>query len=144
MRWRFPGPITQMLCALAAGLLLGWADPALAVRCKPVSDLFIAAINLLMAPIIFVTVAGGISRMGSLRQFGRVGLHAFIYFEVMSVLSLSAGLAAGWLLQPGAAFPIVGAAMTTAPSVRRRRRCSGPLLPACCCRRCCLPSVRAC
>jgi aerobic C4-dicarboxylate transport protein len=132
MRWRFPGPIVQMLCALAAGLLLGWADPALAVRCKPASELFIAAINLLMAPIIFVTVASGISGMGSLRQFGRVGLHAFIYFEVMSVLSLGAGLAAGWLLQPGVEFPILGAAMTDgsigAPSQAVHRAFASSLL----------------
>jgi aerobic C4-dicarboxylate transport protein len=109
MRLRFPGPIVQMLCALAAGLLLGWVDPALAVRFKPVSDLFIFAINLLMAPIVFVMVASGISGMGTLRQFGRVGLHALIYFEIMSVLSLGTGLAAGWLLEPGTALTMMGA-----------------------------------
>ena len=99
----------QVLCALALGLLLGWAEPALAVRFKPLSDGFIFVIGLLVVPIVFVTVTSGLAGMGSLRRMGRTGFCALLYFEAMSALSLATGLCAGWLVQPGERLDAIGA-----------------------------------
>ena len=41
-----------------------------------------------LAPIIFATVVVGIARMGDLREVGRVGIKALVYFEVVSTLAL--------------------------------------------------------
>ena len=107
----------QVLCALVLGLLLGWTEPALAVRLKPLSDAFLFVIGLLVVPIVFTTVASGLAGMGSLRRMGRTGLCALLYFEAVSVLSLAMGLWAGWLVQPGRqldALPIDAPAATAA------------------------------
>lgn len=108
-RWRFPSPLQQMLWGLALGLLLGWTAPALALRCKPLSDGFILAVTLLMAPLVFTMVASGIAGIGQLRRFGSIGLSMLVYFEAMSLLSLAFGQAAGWLLQPGAGLGLEAA-----------------------------------
>ena len=58
---------------------------------KPVSDGFIRLIRMMIAPIIFTTVVTGIAGMGNLKRLGRIGLKAFLYFEVMTTLALTIG-----------------------------------------------------
>ena len=48
---------------------------------------------MLIAPIVFCTVATGIASAGDLKRVGRVGLKALIYFEVMTTFALLLGLA---------------------------------------------------
>ena len=96
----------QVLIAVALGVLVGWLWPAVGVQLKPLGDIFIALIKLLIAPIIFCTVAAGIAHMGDLKSFGRVGAKALIYFEVVSTLALGVGLVVAEVLQPGAGFNI--------------------------------------
>ncbi len=92
----------QVLCAIVIGVLIGWLNPALGVQLKPLGDGFIKLIKMLIAPIIFTTVVGGIAGMGDLRKIGRVGLKALIYFEVVTTLALIIGLVVANVLQPGA------------------------------------------
>ena len=96
----------QVLVAIAIGILLGHFYPSLGVEMKPLSDGFITLIRAVVPPIIFVTVAVGIAKMGDMRQVGVVGVRAIIYFEVVSTLALFIGLAVGNLLQPGAGLHI--------------------------------------
>ena len=96
----------QVLIAIALGVLVGWLWPSVGVQLKPLGDLFIALIRMLIAPIIFCTVAAGIAHMGDLKTFGRVGAKALIYFEVVSTLALILGLVVAEVLQPGAGFNI--------------------------------------
>jgi aerobic C4-dicarboxylate transport protein len=96
----------QVLVAIAIGILLGHFYPSLGVEMKPLSDAFITLIRAVVPPIIFVTVAVGIAKMGDMRRVGVVGVRAIIYFEVVSTLALLIGLAVGNLLQPGAGLHI--------------------------------------
>ena len=59
---------------------------------KPLGDGFIKLIKMMIAPIIFTTVVVGIAKMGDMKEVGRVGLKALIYFEVVSSLALVIGL----------------------------------------------------
>jgi aerobic C4-dicarboxylate transport protein len=96
----------QVLIAIALGILVGAIWPKVGVELKPLGDAFIKLIKLVIAPVIFLTVAGGIARMGDIKAFGRVGVKALIYFEVVSTLALVVGLAVGHILHPGAGFNI--------------------------------------
>lgn len=96
----------QVLAAIALGVLLGHFQPALGEAMKPLGDGFIKLIKMLIAPIIFVTVVHGISSMQDLKQVGRVGLKALIYFEIVTTLALAIGLIVGNLVQPGAGMNI--------------------------------------
>lgn len=103
-------PAVLVACAIAGGIVLGYANPELAIRCKPLGDAFILAIRILVGPTIFFTVVSGIAGMRNLGKLGRVGIKAVIYFEVVSTLALLAGLLAAHLLQPGAGFNLDPAA----------------------------------
>jgi len=92
----------QVLVAIAAGILLGYFFPGLATKLKPLGDAFIKLIKMMIAPIIFTTVVVGIARIGNLKEVGRVGLKAIIYFELVSSLALVIGLVVVNLAQPGA------------------------------------------
>ncbi len=99
-------PFLQIACAIVAGAALGFADPVLAVGMKPLGSLFIGAVKLMVAPIVFFTVIGSLSTMDGIRQFSRIGIRMLVYFEVLSVLALAMGFAAAALLAPGIGFHI--------------------------------------
>lgn len=96
----------QVLIAIVLGVVVGAIWPKTGVALKPLADAFIALIKLVIAPVIFVTVAGGIARMSDLKTFGRVGGKTLLYFEVVSTLALVVGLAVGLLVKPGAGFNV--------------------------------------
>jgi len=100
-RW-YTAIYAQVLVAVALAVLLGWIAPHLAVTLKPLGDGFIRLVKMIIAPVIFCTVTGGIAGVSSLEKVGRVGLKALLYFIAVSSLALLLGLAVADLVQPGA------------------------------------------
>ncbi len=96
----------QVLIAILIGGLLGYFWPDLGTRLQPVAEGFIKLIKMLLAPIIFGTVVVGIAKMGSVRDVGRTGVKALIYFEVLSTLALAIGLVVVNVLKPGVGMNI--------------------------------------
>jgi aerobic C4-dicarboxylate transport protein len=96
------GPLwLQVMIGIVLGIAVGVVFPHAAVALKPLGDGFVKLIRMTLAPIIFATVVVGIARMGDIREVGRVGAKALIYFEVVSTLALLMGLIAANVLHPG-------------------------------------------
>lgn len=68
---------------------------------KPLGDGFIKLVKMLIAPIVFSTAVVGIAQMGAVKDVGRIGARALLYFEVVSSLALIIGLIVVQVLQPG-------------------------------------------
>ncbi len=96
----------QVLVAIVLGALLGHAFPATGAAMKPLGDMFIAAIKMLIGPIIFCTVVHGIAGMDDMKKVGRVGLKAIVYFEAMTTAALVIGLVIANVLRPGAGMHV--------------------------------------
>jgi Na+/H+-dicarboxylate symporter len=96
----------QVLVAVVLGILLGYFKPAWGEALKPLGDGFIKLIKMLLAPIIFGTIVTGITKMGSMKEVGRVGLKALIYFEAVSTIALAIGLLVANVLKPGVGMNI--------------------------------------
>lgn len=92
----------QVLLAILAGVLIGSFFPQTAQTLKPLGDGFINLVKMLIAPIIFCTVVTGIAGMQRLREVGRAGGLALLYFEVMTTFALLIGLVVVNVMQPGA------------------------------------------
>ena len=92
----------RVICGIVIGVVLGFVFPETAQRLKPLGDSFIKLIKMMIAPIIFCTVVAGIAKMGHMRDVGRVGIKALIYFEAMSTIALMIGLVVVNVLRPGA------------------------------------------
>ncbi len=96
----------QVLVAVVFGALLGHFWPHGGEALKPLGDGFIRLIKMLVAPVVFTTVVTGIAKMGDLKRVGRVGLKAFVYFEVVTTGALLLGLLVGEVFQPGAGLNV--------------------------------------
>lgn len=86
---------------MAIGLATGLYFPDIAVELRPLSTIFIRLIKSLIAPLIFSTLVVGIAGHGDLRQVGRMGIKALVYFEIVTTLALVVGLVAVNLVKPG-------------------------------------------
>ncbi|KAF1042900.1 MAG: C4-dicarboxylate transport protein [Herbaspirillum frisingense] len=100
----FSNGLVQMAAAIAAGIALGQWMPDLAVQMKPLSDGFVKLIGMLIGVVMFMLVVSGIAGMQGRARTAKLGGKAVLYFEAMALLSLSVGIAAAVLLQPGGGF----------------------------------------
>jgi len=102
-----------VLTGISLGALFGWLDPEHATAMKPLGDVFVKAIKMLIAPIGFTAVSPGIASAGDPKRVGRGGPKALVYFEVMTTIALLIGLAVVHLIQPGAGIHADPATMDT-------------------------------
>jgi aerobic C4-dicarboxylate transport protein len=106
------GPLwLQVMVGILLGIAIGVLSPHAAVALKPLGDGFVKLIRMTLTPIIFATVVVGIAKMGDLREVGRVGAKALIYFEVVSTFALLLGLVAANVLEPGKGMNIDAATL---------------------------------
>jgi aerobic C4-dicarboxylate transport protein len=96
----------QVLCGIACGVLLGFLSPERGAAMRPLGDGFIKLIKMLIAPIVFTTVVVGIAKTGAMKDVGRIGVRALLYFEVVSTLALVIGLVVVSVLKPGVGIAI--------------------------------------
>jgi aerobic C4-dicarboxylate transport protein len=96
----------QVLTAIALGILLGHFYPSIGESLKPLGDAFIKLVKMVIAPVIFLTVATGVAGMADLHKVGRVAGKAMIYFLTFSTIALAVGLVVSNVIQPGAGMHI--------------------------------------
>ena len=103
------GP-TRIFIGLLLGILVGWLWPSFAVEVRPLADIFLRMIKMIVAPLLFSTLIVGIAGSGDLKSLGRIGLKAIIYFEVATTIALVLGLVLVNIFQPGAGLgvPLTG------------------------------------
>jgi aerobic C4-dicarboxylate transport protein len=94
------------LTAIFLGVVLGHFYPHVGESMKPLGDIFIKAVKMIIAPVIFCTIVHGIASAGDLKRVGRIGVKALIYFEVLTTLALLIGLVAMNITQPGVGMNI--------------------------------------
>ncbi len=87
---------------MGAGIALGLAAPAWAVKLGLAGTIFLRLIKSIIAPLLFATLVNGIAGAGHPRQMGRIGLKAIVYFEIVTTVALLLGLGAVNLVRPGA------------------------------------------
>jgi len=96
----------QILAAMALGSLVGYLWPQSADSLRPLGDLFIRLVRMIVAPIIFCTVVHGIASVGEAKRVGRVAIKTLIYFEIVTTIALVLGLLVVNAWSPGAGMNI--------------------------------------
>jgi proton glutamate symport protein len=82
------------------------------------SAIFLRLIKTIVAPLIFGTLVVGIAGHSNLKQVGRMGIKALIYFEVITTLALFIGLAAINISQAGVGVKQQGTTTAALPSTQ--------------------------
>jgi proton glutamate symport protein len=104
---------------MAAGVALGILAPDVAKQMGPASSVFLRLIRSIIAPLLFGTLVVGIAGGGDIKQMGRVGAKAILYFEIVTTFALFIGLGAVNLVRPGVGVPITRTAAEAAlPAVQ--------------------------
>lgn len=101
----------QVLVGIVIGAAIGYFLPDIGAKLQPFADGFIKLIKMLLAPIIFGTVVVGIAKMGSIKEVGRIGVKALIYFEILSTIALVVGLIVVNIVKPGVGMNINASAL---------------------------------
>jgi len=118
---RFRPSLTQWIfIGMGIGLLTGWYFPDVAITLRPLSTIFIRLIRSLIAPLIFSTLVVGIAGHGDLKQVGRMGVKALIYFEIVTTLALVIGLVAVNIIRPGDGVNLQAAAQSVEISAKQQ------------------------
>jgi aerobic C4-dicarboxylate transport protein len=92
----------QVIIGIVAGIIVGYYFPGFSGTAKLISETFINMIKMVIAPLIFLTIVGGIAGAGELKKAGRIGGKAILYFEIVTTLALVIGLVVANLVKPGA------------------------------------------
>ncbi|KLD64928.1 C4-dicarboxylate transporter [Dyella japonica DSM 16301] len=91
----------QVVVGIVLGVLVGVVWPNIGAALKPLGDIFIRLIQMVVGLIIFCTVTHGIASVRDMGKVGRIALKAMVYFELVTSVALVIGLVAVNLLKPG-------------------------------------------
>jgi Na+/H+-dicarboxylate symporter len=103
-----------ILVAMVVGAEVGHDFPSVAVSLRVLSQVFLRLIRTIVAPLIFATLVVGIAGHPNLRQVGRMGVKALIYFEVVTTLALIIGWAAITISRAGVGVSLTAPVDATA------------------------------
>ncbi len=115
----------KIMIGLVVGIFLGWLIHEMDIKSpdhhvfgietatllafiRSLSTLFLNLIKSIIAPLIFATLVIGIAGTGDIKQVGRMGVKALLYFEIVTTLALVIGLAAVNITRPGDGVSLAG------------------------------------
>jgi len=91
-----------LLLGMGAGLVLGEN----AAYLKPIGDIFIRCLRMIVVPLILSTLITGVVSTGDVRGLGKLGLRTVGYFLITTTLAVLIGLLIGNIFQPGAGLSL--------------------------------------
>jgi proton glutamate symport protein len=106
--WWKLSPSQQMVVALILGAIFGYFLPSWAQQTVLLRDIFLRLIQMMIAPLIFASIVQGIAGHEDLKQVGKIGIKALVYFEILTGLALIVGLTVVNIVQPGVGVHLSG------------------------------------
>ncbi|MBO5216691.1 MAG: dicarboxylate/amino acid:cation symporter [Alistipes sp.] len=91
-----------ILAAMVAGIVVGVAMGDCAAMFKPLGDVFIQLIKMLVVPLVAVSIISGAATLGGSRSAGRIGVVSIGYIMLTTLLAVGVAIVAGLIFQPGA------------------------------------------
>lgn len=91
----------KVLIGLVLGVILGVVLKDKVVYVKPLGDVFIRLIKMIIVPLIFFAIVSGITSVKDSRALGRVGIKASITYLLTTLFAITIGLTVGSIFKPG-------------------------------------------
>ena len=115
----------QTLAAMAAAIVLGLLMRLISPESVnswvasnvlgTVQTLFMNGLKLVVAPVVFLSIANSITQFSDLRDVGRIGAKVIVLYFITSVIAVMVGIGYSLIFQPG--DPALAAMVTGAPAV---------------------------
>ena len=98
------GLVWQILLGLVLGIAVGaifYGNPKVAEILKPIGDIFIHLIKMIVVPIVISTLIVGVAGVGDMKKLGKLGGKTILYFEVVTTIAIILGLLIANIVKPG-------------------------------------------
>ena len=98
------GLALQILVGLILGIIIGavfYGNPEVEKYLKPIGDIFIRLIKMIVIPIVFSSLVVGIAGAGDIKQVGKLGVKTILYFEIITTIAIVIGLLTANFFHPG-------------------------------------------
>jgi len=110
-----------LVLGLVCGVILNQTGNGhLAAYVKPVGDLFVQAIKMLVVPLVFVSLVTGVASLQNLPTMGRLSIKTFTLYLGTTAVAITLGLVLATVFQPGAGVELGTAkevSAKTAPTI---------------------------
>lgn len=91
----------QVLLAVMLGIGFAHFWPSLGTELKPLGDAFIKLVRMMLAPLVFLTITGGIASLNERRGVTSTLVKAMLIFYLLTFLALLTGWLAASIMRPG-------------------------------------------
>lgn len=91
----------KVIIGLALGVCLGFLLKENVIFLKPLGDIFIKLIKMIIVPLIFFAIVGGITNSTNTKALGRVGLKAAIAYIGTTIFAIIIGIGCALVIKPG-------------------------------------------
>jgi DAACS family dicarboxylate/amino acid:cation (Na+ or H+) symporter len=109
---------TKILIALLAGAAAGvtvnfltpkptpaWLDHLITYVMRPLGDIFLRMLVLVVIPLVFASLALGVAQLGRMGNLGRIGAKTFAFFLITMSIAVVIGLGLVNAVEPGVGLP---------------------------------------
>lgn len=98
----------RVLGGLAAGIALGLLWPAAAPWTAFVGEIFMRLIRMLVVPVVFITIASGVTSLGDPKRLGAIGGRTIALFAATTIIAVLLGMTIALVIQPGTGATLAG------------------------------------
>jgi len=95
---------TKIFIGFGLGIILGLIFKEQIVVIKPLGDLFLRLIKMIVVPLVLFSIVSGVASMGDIKKLKRVGGITLLYYLVTTAIAGAIGLFIARMLSPGAGF----------------------------------------
>ncbi|MFM1654723.1 dicarboxylate/amino acid:cation symporter [Brevibacillus sp. B_LB10_24] len=92
---------SKVFMGFVAGIILGLIFKEKALVLKPIGDIFLTLIKMIVVPLIFFSITSGISSIGDIQKLKRIGTKTLLYYVVTTLAAGVIGLLVANILKPG-------------------------------------------
>ena len=92
---------TQMAIGMALGIVAGMLFPDMGSTFKPLGQLFINLIRMVVVPLVLCTIVAGSASVGDINKLGRVASKTLIYYFGTTAVAVVLGLVFANIFNPG-------------------------------------------
>lgn len=96
----------KIIIGLVAGFIAGIILGDKAAYLKPIGDIFIRCLRLIVVPLILSTLITGVANVGDPKKIGSLGLKTIVYFIITTTMAVVIGIVIANIVQPGIGLPL--------------------------------------
>ncbi|WPY00297.1 Dicarboxylate/amino acid:cation symporter [Candidatus Trichorickettsia mobilis] len=91
----------KVILGMIVGIVFGLIAPGYVSYVKPMGDIFLRMISMVIAPLIFFSLISGITSMSDSSSLGRIGMKAVVAFLSTTFFAVLFGITVALVIKPG-------------------------------------------